>query len=79
MAQAPPRPNREVFRDEPIMRDRITALLADGPRTVPELAEALDRPAREVLIWVMALWRYGLVKELPKGRTDAYHSYTTAR
>jgi len=79
MDQVAPRPSREVFRDELIMRDRIAALLADGPRTIPELAEALDRPAREVLMWVMALWRYGLVKELPKGRTDAYYRYAPAR
>jgi len=73
------RPTREVIRDEPIMRERIAALLADGPRTVPELADALGQPTREVLIWVTAMWRYGLVKELPKGRTDAYHRYASAR
>jgi hypothetical protein len=78
MSQDLPRPNREVFRDELIMRDSIAALLADGPRTVPEMAQALDRPAREVLIWVMAMWRYGLVRELPKNRSDAYHKYAPA-
>jgi hypothetical protein len=79
MSQDLPRPNREVFRDELIIRDGIAALLAEGPKTVPEMAHALDRPAREVLIWVMAMWRYGLVRELPKNRSDAYHTYAPAK
>jgi hypothetical protein len=61
------------------MREQIMSLLADTPQTIPELAEALDRPAHEVLVWVMAMWRYGLVRELPKGRSDAYQQYASAQ
>ena len=32
---------REVIREEPLMHRPILAALADGPRTVPEIAEAI--------------------------------------
>ena len=38
---------REVVREEPFMRDRLLALLADGPLTVPELAAAAGLPAAD--------------------------------
>jgi predicted Rossmann fold nucleotide-binding protein DprA/Smf involved in DNA uptake len=65
----------EVMRDEMVMRDRIIDLLREEPRTVPEIAEALGAPSREVMIWVMAMWRYGVVTEMEKARTDDYFSY----
>jgi len=65
----------EVMRDEMIMRQPILALLQEEPRTIPELAEALGRPSNEVLLWLMGMWRYGLVEELPKPRTDDYFRY----
>jgi two-component system response regulator PilR (NtrC family) len=37
----------EVLRDEMVMRDRIAAVLREGPKTIPEIAEAiLERLAR---------------------------------
>lgn len=65
----------EVLRDEMVMRDKILALLADGPLTVPELVESLRMPSWEVTAWVMAMRRYGQVKELPKSRADDYYPY----
>jgi len=70
---------REVFRDAFLMQERIAALLREEPRTIPSLAAALQAPTREVLVWVMAMWRYGLVRELPKDRSDAYHKYAPAK
>jgi len=65
----------EVMRDEMIMQDKITGLLHDGPKTIVEIAEALDCPSHEVMLWVMAMWRYGMVAEVEKGRSDEYFQY----
>ena len=66
----------EVLRDEMVMKDRIVNLLGEEPRTIPELAEVLGYPSHEVLLWVMALWRYGTVAEMKKGRNEDYFKYT---
>ena len=65
----------EVMRDEMFMRDRIVAILREGPRTIPELAGELSYPSAEVLEWVMGMRRYGLVIEMPKARADDYYHY----
>jgi hypothetical protein len=59
----PMRDVREIIRDEMLMRDRVLAVLADGPRTVPEIAEALGEPSHEVMHWVMAARKYGYLGE----------------
>ena len=69
----------EVMRDEMIMKDRIASLLREGPRTIPEIADALRCPAREVTLWVMALRRYGVLEELPKAKADDYYRYEAAK
>lgn len=68
----------EVLRDELYMRDRIIGLLREGPKTVPDLAEALDHPSHEVMRWIMAMRRYGTIVEMPKNRADDYYQYTLA-
>lgn len=70
-----PRALAEVLRDEMIMRDRIAALLGDGPMTIPELAAGLGAPTREVTQWVMAMRRYGRLEEMPKPKMDDYFRY----
>ncbi len=65
----------EVLRDGMVARDRIAAVLRDGPKTVPEIAEALGAPSYEVMKWLMAMRRYGTVRDLPKGRADDYYRY----
>jgi len=76
---AAPRPLADVLRDEMTMRDRIEALLREGPRTIPLIAEALGAPAPEVTLWVMAMRRYGRVEELPKRKADDYYQYGLPR
>ena len=66
---APNRELREVIREEPVMRARILALLESEPRTVPEIAAAIDCPTHEVMFWVMGMRRYGHLREV-KGVTD---------
>jgi len=65
----------EAMRDEMVMRPRIAAVLVDGPKTIPEIAEALAAPSREVTLWVMALRRYGALEELPKPKAEDYYRY----
>jgi len=65
----------EVFRDEMVERDRVTAVLREGPKTLPEIAKALGAPNQEVTKWVMAMRRYGRVRDLPKARADDYYRY----
>lgn len=66
---------REVIREEPVMRARILAALADGPLTVPQIAEAIDAPANEVVFWVMGMRRYGWLAEVKGAAVDGYFQY----
>jgi len=76
MTATPPLRNlREVLRDEMVERDRVASVLHDGPHTIPEIAEALHAPTTEVTKWVMAMRRYGRVRDLPKSRADDYYQY----
>jgi len=70
-----PRDLREVFRDGLAEQDRIAAVLRTGPKTLPELADALHAPTPDVTKWVMAMRRYGRVRDLPKARADDYYQY----
>ncbi|MGB7970881.1 MAG: hypothetical protein WCF31_02810 [Candidatus Deferrimicrobiaceae bacterium] len=69
----------EVIRDEMVMKDRIISLLREEARTIPEIADALASPVREVALWVMAMRRYGSLEELPKPKADDYFRYRLAR
>ena len=66
---------REIVREEPFMRGRILAVLAEGPHTVPEIAEAIGRPANEAMYWVMGMRRYGWVREVKEAAVDGYFRY----
>jgi len=71
----PMRDTREVVRDEMLMRDRVLAVLEDGPKTVPEIADALGCPSHEVMYWVMAARKYGYLDEsIPT--EEGYFRYT---
>jgi predicted Rossmann fold nucleotide-binding protein DprA/Smf involved in DNA uptake len=66
---------REVIREEPVIRPRILAALAEGPRTVPQIAEAIGAPADEVVFWVMGMRRYGWLAEIKGSDGDGYFLY----
>jgi hypothetical protein len=66
---------REIVREEPFMRSRILEIIAGEPHTVPEIAEALGRPANEALFWVMGLRRYGWIRETKDGAGDGFFRY----
>ena len=66
---------REVLRDEMVMKDKIAAILANGPKTVPEIAAALAAPTGEVFLWVMTMWRYDLVTTTGRANAAGYFQY----
>ena len=65
---------REIIREETFMRSRILGLLTEGPRTVPEIAESLGKPAHETMFWLMGMRRYGWVRETGSAE-DGYFRY----
>ena len=69
------RDDREIIREEPVMRPRILAALAAGPLTVPQLAEAVGAPSHEVVFWVMGMRRYGWLAEIKGSDGDGYFLY----
>ncbi|MDA8345417.1 MAG: MarR family transcriptional regulator [Thermaerobacter sp.] len=75
MSATPNRDIREIIREEPLMHRPILKALAAGPLTVPEIAEAIGRPADEVLFWVMGMRRYGMVTESKDPTDEGYFSY----
>jgi len=72
---APSREVREVVREEMAMHGRILSALKEGPRTVPEIAEAIGCPAHEVVFWVMGMRRYGWLSEVKGSAGDGYFRY----
>ncbi len=65
----------EVVKDEMVVRDQIAAFVADGPKTIPAIAEYLGHPPHEVVIWVMALWKYGTLRATGEPDSDGYYAY----
>ena len=70
-----PRNLAEVLRDEMVFRDKIIALLKQGPRTIPEIAGDLGYPSDEVMFWVMAMWRYNILVETGRPNDEGYYQY----
>jgi len=65
----------EIVRDEMTARDKIAGQLREGPKTIPEIADALKCPTHEATIWVMAMWRYGAIAETGKADDEGYYKY----
>lgn len=74
-AAAGRRETREIVREEMANHGRIMAALAEGPLTIPEVAEAIGEPASEVVIWVMGMRRYGWLREIKGSENDGYFRY----
>jgi hypothetical protein len=75
LAETHLRPTREIIREEPLMHAPILAALADGPLTIPEIAERIGAPPREALFWVMGMRRYGHLLEVPDADDDGFFQY----
>ena len=65
----------DIAQDEMIMRDRIAAILEQGAKTIPELAEALGYSSRETTVWLFGMRRYGMVEEIGRADVDGYFQY----
>jgi len=65
----------EVMRDEMIVRDKIVDLLKQEPKTIPQIAEILGHPSREVVIWMMAMWRYSTIEETGRADAEGFYQY----
>ena len=66
---------REIIRDEFVMRRPILAALESGPLTVPEIAQAVEKPTDEVMFWVMGLRKYGYLTETREATDEGYFRY----
>ena len=69
----------DIAQDEMIMRDRIADILEQGPKTIPEIAETLGCPSREVTVWLFGMRRYGLVEVVGRADVDGYFQYELAK
>ena len=65
----------EVMRDEMAIKDKITGQLREAPRTIPEIADSLGYPKHEMVFWVMAMWRYGILEETGSPDDEGYYQY----
>ncbi len=52
-----------LLREQKQMQQSICKFIRDDPKTVPEIAAAIGKPTHEVLWFLMALKKYGLVVE----------------
>jgi len=66
---------REIIRDEMVMRSKILKILKDGPKTVPEVAEALGEPTEEVMFWMMGMRKYGYIEETQDITDEGFYRY----
>jgi predicted Rossmann fold nucleotide-binding protein DprA/Smf involved in DNA uptake len=69
----------DIAQDEMIMRDRIADILEQGPKTIPEIAQTLGCPTREVMVWLFGMRRYGLVEEIGRADVDGYFQYELSK
>jgi len=70
-----PRDMLEIAQDEFIMKDRIAAVLADGPKSISELSEELGYPTNEIMVWVAGMRRYLELEEVGRPDLDGYFKY----
>ncbi len=75
MSRPAPRDTREIIREEPLMHRPILKAVANGPLTVPEIAEAIGCPSNETLYWVMGMRRYGLLTESKEPTDEGFFTY----
>lgn len=54
---------QELLKAQKQSQQAITKALREQPRTVPDVAAAAGLPSKEVLWWLAAMKKYGLVAE----------------
>jgi len=65
----------EIIKAEMFFRDKIIAALKEKPLTIPEIATHLGQPTAQVMYWVMALRKYGVIEETEEVTDEGYYKY----
>ena len=60
---AVPKKPLEISREHAKIKKKLKEVLKDGPKTVPELAQATKLPSKDVFWHLMSLKKYGEVTE----------------
>lgn len=68
---------RALLKEQQAVRRQICQQLRDGPKIVPEIAEATGLPAHDVLWHITAMKKYDLVVEV--GQCGEYYQYAMAK
>jgi len=66
-----------LLRDQKQMQQSICQFIRENPKTVPEIAAEIGKPADQVLWFVMAMRKYGIVVEA--GMCGDYPLYQRAK
>ena len=73
---APPRLARARGHPRRALHEGRSSRRSNGPLTIPQIAEAVGKPSREVTFWVMGLRKYGWIAEIKEVDDDGYFPYT---
>jgi predicted transcriptional regulator len=65
-----------LLREQKRIQQEVCKLLRESPKTVPDVAAALNMPANEVLWYMASFKKYGLIVE--KGMCADYPLYIKA-
>jgi len=66
-----------LLREQKQMQNAICQFIRETPHTVPEIAQATGKPAHDVLWFIAALRKYGIVAEA--GMCGDYPLYQRAK
>ncbi len=66
-----------IFREQRTMQQAICQFIRETPKTVPEIAAEIGKPTHEVLWFVAALRKYGIIVEA--GMCGDYPLYQRAK
>jgi predicted ArsR family transcriptional regulator len=64
-----------MLKEQQAVRKALRRALQAGPRSVPQLAEAIGAPADAVLWHVTSMKKYGLVEEVGMDEDEPYYLY----
>jgi predicted Rossmann fold nucleotide-binding protein DprA/Smf involved in DNA uptake len=70
---------QELLKEQQAVRKKLQGALRNGPRSVPQLAEATAIPAHQVLWYVATMKKYGLVEEAGLDDDEEYYLYSLSK
>jgi predicted ArsR family transcriptional regulator len=70
---------QELLKEQQAVRKALRRILLEGPRSVPQLADASGLPAPEVLWHIAAMKKYGLVEEAGMDEQREYYLYSLTK